>query len=438
MKILYNDRKERLNWGARSTGKALYQLIAQKHEIISEFDRPIYVTSSTYDSWSRKILSQYNYFIVKWAITALRFFVSWFTDLTKANVIVFDDVDKTAEAILKYQDEEPYLKKIISDLKIADALVINGEGSMIFGNPTRAELFFFFALLNIAKSYGKKTFYINAIASQNSVTDFNATEFEAFKKHIIGCDKIIVRDPVSFNFLKERDIKDNLLYCPDSLFAWFKYIEQGLQKPFIGDTIVPFPDKINDYGVFDFSQPYICVGGSSYFLDSGRPEIYSANSEKRKITINNYVRLVEKLKTLGKKVFLIESCDRDDFLWEVSQATQTPIIPTRINLIQAISILANAEVFISGRYHPTIMASLGGTPCILLDSNSHKTYSIQLLLEYKEPKIYHPELSDEIIEYIYNDCQALLLEGTHLREKIKTRVKQLSINAQKIVDYLDA
>jgi polysaccharide pyruvyl transferase WcaK-like protein len=60
----------------------------------------------------------------------------------------------------------------------------------------------------------------------------------------------------------------------------------------------------------------------------------------------------------------------------------------QIPLASGLLLLAHAACFISGRYHPSIMASLGGTPCIWMTSNSHKTLSVQYVLGEEEPREY--------------------------------------------------
>ncbi len=424
MKIIYNNRKNRLNWGARSTGKALCQLLQVNHEIVAEFDMPIVSVESKFETYKKVNLKNYTGKFVSVILIIVEKLLSKFTTYTNPRQVLFNDVEKTAEAMLNYQHIDLRLKDLISGIEKADAMIINGEGSMIFGNPTRSELFFFFALMKIAKMKGKKTYYVNAMASENPITEFNQKEFEDIKLHAKYCDLFLLRDLDSLEYLKSKTFSNNILFCPDSLYTWVKYINQGLTSPQIGDTIIPFPDDVSDYGVFDFSKPYLCVSGSSYLTVVGG-DIY------KKIK-SNYVKLVNKLKTLGINVILVESCSTDNFLYDIGKETNTSVVPTRINLIQAISILSSAKILVGGRYHPGIMASLGGTPCVFFNSNSHKTYSLQKLLNYETPVIYSPKLSDNEIENIYNDCKRILDEGNIVRNKIKDRVEQLSAEASSI------
>ena len=83
-----------------------------------------------------------------------------------------------------------------------------------------------------------------------------------------------------------------------------------------------------------------------------------------------YTNLVNKLKELNKEIYLVEVCEGDHFLRDVAKLTNTKLIPMDTPIIAAGKILANARIFISGRYHPAILASLGGTPCVFMSSNS--------------------------------------------------------------------
>ena len=58
-----------------------------------------------------------------------------------------------------------------------------------------------------------------------------------------------------------------------------------------------------------------------------------------------------------------------------------------LRLIVGGAVLAHARLFISGRYHPSILASLGGTPCIFLATHAHKMGSLSRLLKYDPQRV---------------------------------------------------
>ena len=83
------------------------------------------------------------------------------------------------------------------------------------------------------------------------------------------------------------------------------------------------------------------------------------------------------------------------------------------------AILANAQLFISGRYHPSIFASFGGTPCIFLESHAHKMSSLQEVLEYDDGKQFSAFPDESEIREIVSTAKKYLDQGEVLREKIR-------------------
>ena len=125
-------------------------------------------------------------------------------------------------------------------------------------------------------------------------------------------------------------------------------------------------------------------------------------------------------------VFLVDVCEGDAFLNEVSKITKTPIISIDTPILSAAKILANARVFISGRYHPAILSSLGGTPCVFLSSNSNKTRSVQELLQYDPIQEFSVLPNEEERKEIIKIVRKKIEEGEKLRESIKSRCLELS------------
>jgi polysaccharide pyruvyl transferase WcaK-like protein len=104
-------------------------------------------------------------------------------------------------------------------------------------------------------------------------------------------------------------------------------------------------------------------------------------------------------------------------------------------IIAAAKILANAQAYVSGRYHPAIMASLGGTPCVFMGSNSHKTWSLQALLEYDKIMEYDSVPSAEEIKKIVADT-IKIIGDLELRDKIKHRAKSLADEAMQMKNLI--
>jgi len=73
--------------------------------------------------------------------------------------------------------------------------------------------------------------------------------------------------------------------------------------------------------------------------------------------------------------------------------------------MMAAGIVANARVYVTGRYHPAIMPAFGGTHCVFLGADSQKTSSLQELLEYEGVQLSSalpaPEECDQICDLAY-------------------------------------
>lgn len=434
MKILYiGDNRNRVNWGCRATSKALKDiLINSQNEVVSTIDGKETHTSFTRTLYSKKIS-------VKWFKRfENRKHNLVFYPIYKAIVsqgiekdFLTGNLEKSIEFFEKNYMYFPSLVKIYEDLSKSDAIVINGEGTMIFSTPARRDTLFYLFMLKLGQKLGKKTYLINAMISDCPKTGRNLQTVKTTLEIFAKADAITLRDPLSFRILKEMDTEScvKFEFIPDALFSWRKYFESGqFSPPVIGDSIIPWPEEDQYFGKFDFSKPYICISGSS------------SAAWTPKEAVGGYIELVKKIKTLGYNVFLVPTCSGDKFLEDVAEATKTPLLPVNMQILIGASILANAEIFISGRFHPSILASLGGTPCIFMGSNSHKNKSLQEMLDYKEIVEFNaiPTASD--IEKIFSFTERLLNNKEILskeRNRIKSKVDELSIKTRRILEYIN-
>ncbi len=92
-------------------------------------------------------------------------------------------------------------------------------------------------------------------------------------------------------------------------------------------------------------------------------------------------------------------------------------MPWNTPIMMAGAILANARAFVSGRFHPAIFASLGGTPCVFLDAHSHKMASLQKTLEYDVHSTFPAMPVGRDIDEIASLSQRYIAEGDSLREQ---------------------
>ena len=152
-----------------------------------------------------------------------------------------------------------------------------------------------------------------------------------------------------------------------------------------------------------FDEPYICIGGGA--LASTQPE-HAARC---------YARLVDGLRDLGYRVILTENDVPDSFLRKVAAEEKAGIVPFNAPILLCGAVLAHARLFVSGRYHPSIFASLGGTPCIFLGSHAHKMGSLARVLDYDSQREFSAFPDEDESAEIVATAKDYLRQGKSLR-----------------------
>lgn len=437
MKVIYvGDNRNRGNFGCRATSTALSQLISQNNQIVG-------VVSGKYTNSDNGQLFFYQYF-PKWIYKKLGKFKYWnelktglylFFRLIKGHHYYFSNfdfisynLDKSIKNLIKCIPANPGLKEMDLRQYDFDALVVNGEGSFIFATPPWRECLVETMLMHWALKMGKKVYYLNGMLSDDPYTEHNDKTIDVVRKVFEKTEIIQIREYESLAYAKKYFEKCNIQLKPDALFSWYDFVNDSCKiengRYFMG------PSGANDstFTNYDFGKPYICVAGSSSVGLATRNKSY---------IVETYTKLVNQIKkAFDFDVYLVEVCEGDHFLRDVSKETGTPLIPIDTPILAAAKILANARVFISGRYHPAILASLGGTPCVFMSSNSHKTHSLQVLLEYPDIIEYPVLPNTEDCKKIISDAQNRIAEGDELRFKIKSRARELSLQARTIADLV--
>lgn len=436
MNIVYvGDNRNRGNFGCRATSTALSQLIAEKHDIVG-------AVSGKYTNFDNGELFFYQYF-PGGVYKKLGKFKHWnylksgcylFARMLKRHKYYFGnfdfidyDLDKSINNLIKCLPANSNLKEMDLRQYEFDALVVNGEGSFIFATPPWRECLVEMMLMHWALKMGKKVYYLNGMLSDDPYTDRNMKTIGLVKDVFSKCEVVQVRENESLKYANNYFGNSKIQLRPDALFTWYGYINDGLEinngRCFMG----PSGADNSTFTDYDFTKEYICIAGSSSVS-------LASKDYNRVVTI--YSDLVNELKSIGKDIYLVEVCEGDYFLREVAQQTKTKLIPMDTPIIAAGKILANAKAFVSGRYHPAILASLGGTPCIFMSSNSHKTRSLQVLLQYDEVYEYPVLPEHEDRRRIFNDTIGIINQGETLRNKIKQKAKELSVKAQTIKDLI--
>ena len=112
------------------------------------------------------------------------------------------------------------------------------------------------------------------------------------------------------------------------------------------------------------------------------------------------------------------------------------IVPADAPILMCGAVLAHARLFISGRYHPSIFASLGGTPCIFLGSHAHKMGSLSRVLEYEDRREFNAFPDDAEIAEIVSAARKYLDQGETLRANIRQVAKLRCDEATRLPAFL--
>jgi len=188
--------------------------------------------------------------------------------------------------------------------------------------------------------------------------------------------------------------------------------------------LLPHPEKDEYWGKLDFSQPYICIGGGA--LVGSQPDR----------AVQCYARLVDAVSQLGYRVYLTENDLPDSFLKQVAREKNIGIVPADAPILMCGAVLAHARLFISGRYHPSIFASLGGTPCIFLGSHAHKMGSLSRVLEYDVHREFSAFPGESDVAEIVSTATKYLDQGEKLRARIRQVAKLRSDEAAQLPAFL--
>lgn len=438
MKVVYvGDNRNRGNYGCRGTSTALSQLIAKNNQIVgrisgryTNFDtgeiyfvqgknKQFYEKKQHHKYWNyeRKLLYMFHrfedrggkYWLGKHDFATLNF-------------------DQCISNLIDCLPANPFLKEFDLRRYNFDALVVNGEGSFIFATPAWRESVVEAMEMYWAKKMGKKVFYLNGMLSDDPHSAHNQATVDAMKPLFNRCDGFCVRENESLDYVNKYFPEVEAQVFPDALFTWYDIVNDD-HKIENGKYYIPRTAECDEaYYEFDFTKPYACISGSSALIGVCQGDMSMA--------VRVYSRLVNKAKEkLGVNIYLIQVDEGDEFLQEVGKVTKTPVISMETPLIPAAKILANSRVYISGRYHPAIMASLGGTPCVFMSSNSHKTGSLQDLLQYDERKEFNLLPTEEECDAIIDQAISKMTQSG-LREKIQMRAFELNIKAQGLADII--
>ena len=418
---------DKINWGNRGTSLALLSLLSTKGVVngfIYAQEKNVRLGSFPVQKVSGKLSWElYNYSQKNIATRRGRISAFLASNLLEIGEYIKATPQDTAEFILKNTEKNPFFRSLVERVSSCDEVVINGEGDPIFTTPPRRTFLFLLVIAALASLVGKKTHFVNSVFSSSPNNTIDKTSIALAKETLRSCSTITVRDPMSLDFVSEHLPEISALLVPDALFIWNHYYFKNLNNTLSHNKtlLFPFLDSSALFNPDIFFKPYVAIAGSSRIEGTTNDAISSFSS------------LISEIKSRGIEVVCCQPGTGDEILRTCAKITSSIYIDGSIPIMAAATILSNAECFISGRYHPSILASCGGTPCIFLGSNSHKNIGLQKLLDYKSPHQSNcPPNATDIFDIVQN--LDAILGNQSQRNSIYSKTAQL---AQQVQDFFD-
>ncbi len=247
-------------------------------------------------------------------------------------------------------------------IKWSDIVIINGEGNIVNGTDEKGyyrrggRYILFFAY--VAKKIFDKPCYII-----NHTVDPKNRDIDAILKNVYPLlDGVYLREQLSVNFLNKLGVT-NHRYIPDALWS----------HDFENDSAQKLPLILKN---FDFSKPYICLGDSS--------GIKNRYNKVKWDVIKTYNSLITQLKQICPQIVFVDGYrGGNPEINEVIRQNDLPAVNLdNCNCAELFYVLKHSQLFVSGRWHASIIASLAHTPIILFGSDSHKTEALYSELVY--------------------------------------------------------
>jgi polysaccharide pyruvyl transferase WcaK-like protein len=409
------DNRSTLGWG-RGASIALSQMLLASFEITGRVTGDFFELSTAEAGYVGTFLPAKSYRMFRYALLRQwRRPFGWYIQLERrfgAKDFIAEDPSVSIDNLLAHKRRNPALSRIYDQAAAADLLVIDGDGDIIFSTPPRRQTLFLLAMIELGIRLKKPVFLVNSMISDCPLTGRNSRTLTDARRLFAQCRAVCLRDPESLEYAQTEMPETNSSLIPDSLFSWFPlYADDSSRPPSNGDFLMPHPEKDEYWGKLDFSQPYVCIGGGA--LAGSQPDR----------SVQCYGRLVDAIRHFGYQVYLTENDLPDSFLQRVAREKNVGIVPVDAPILMCGAVLAHSRLFISGRYHPSIFASLGGTPCVFLGTHAHKMGSLSRVLEYDVHRQFNAFPDDSDIAEIVSTARQYLDQGEPLRARIRQVAK---------------
>jgi polysaccharide pyruvyl transferase WcaK-like protein len=317
---------------------------------------------------------------------------------------LFKDYETFAQKMLKGE----ILQYEYELLKWADTVYINGEGNIVNGTDSHGiyrtgALYILFMAYFIKKHLNKYCAIIN-----HTVDPKNPDANEIIKNVYPMLDYVAVREPYSIKNLNELGFYDVEL-VPDALFTFVPKNENWKPSKKLEEQI-------------DFTKPYICIGDSS--------GIRSRTNEVKWDIYKLYSKLIDELTSVTDQIIFVDGFNggHEKINKLIKDHKIGRVNLKNCNYEELYHVLSKSEIFISGRWHASILCILSGTPILLWSADSHKTKGLYSLLDYPY-KFFQIDTLPLHVDEIVIQTKEILRDKKKIEETIAKKVRVLQEEA---------
>jgi polysaccharide pyruvyl transferase WcaK-like protein len=298
---------------------------------------------------------------------------------------------------------------------------MNGEGDFIL--YPRRSLLRTLIYMQMAIEMGKQVRLLNTILSPPPARASDPVVIQAVGRMIPRCAVVAYRDPESMRLHQELYSASNAIWTPDALFTWWregtKILGANVREAYYGPIAEGLPPEVQ--ALLRDEAPIVVISGSS--------SVTSRNEDTR-LAFQPIADLVTALKAAGFQPVLVATCSGDDWMAKAAASAGCPFVPARVPLVSGLLLMSRAKCFVSGRYHPSILASVVGAPVVLMASNSHKNLSLQQVMGHPDPREFpfFTQSADmaPLTEAVLAACET----SAASRASLTTRMEQLERQVQ--------
>lgn len=229
------------------------------------------------------------------------------------------------------------------DLEWADLVVVNGEGTL-HSQPQATR--WITATTALVRLHKKPLWIVNcSLKCRGDDTE------PLFKSFFDSAEHVAAREPVSFREMK--DIGVVAVQAADCAF---------LTQPAPKEETVEILDRVG------IREPFAVLTGSA---------------SVHRWPVEHQKEVVASLKSHGLNVLYTHS-DRRDADNVRALGPMPTVSHHEASFAQLTAIQSQAEIVVGGRFHPTILAALVGTPFVAVPSNTHKMSGLMEMLDAEE------------------------------------------------------